>query len=372
MLRAALPPTHLAARPGAAAWRHLGAGPAHGDQHLAHRRAPPGAAGREIPPRAETRPPGRAGGRPGGARAAAGRLRAEGAGAAGPRRPHRAPARQVHRRQGDLPRPGPLLEGALRQGQRPALAQPDAAGPDPLGRPGLGTALPDHARPLRAVQPPAWPAAQDADRLGAAVGPAGPPLDAGAGPRAGGGQQLRRPRAPRRPGPAGRDLRHPPAARRRALPPGAAAPAPPRQPRTPGRPRTKGARLPTPAKVLADRATPWQRVTVPEWHGEGARGVEICSETAVWRHAGLPVVPIRWVLLRDPGRRFDPQALLCTDPAQEPLQIVRWFVQRWRLEVTFREVRDHLGVETQRQWSDRAIARTTPCLLGLFSVVTLL
>src|SRR5215210_7400980 len=100
--------------------------------------------------------------------------------------------------------------------------------------------------------------------------------------------------------------------------------------------------------------------------------LEICSDTAVWRHAGLPVVPIRWVLLRDPSRRFDPQALLCTDLAQEPLQILRWFTQRWQLEVTFREVRDHLGVETQRQWSNQAIARTTPCLLALFSVVTLL
>src|SRR3954466_10046929 len=87
---------------------------------------------------------------------------------------------------------------------------------------------------------------------------------------------------------------------------------------------------------------------------------------------GLPVVPIRWVLLRDPHGRFDPQALLCTDLAQDPVQIVRWFVQRWQVEVTFREVRDHLGVETQRQWSDQAIARTTPCLLGLFSIVTLL
>ena len=60
------------------------------------------------------------------------------------------------------------------------------------------------------------------------------------------------------------------------------------------------------------------------------------------------------------------------DLAQEPLQILRWFAQRRQLEVTFREVPDHLGVETQRQWSDQAIARTTPCLLGLFSVVTLL
>jgi DDE superfamily endonuclease len=149
-------------------------------------------------------------------------------------------------------------------------------------------------------------------------------------------------------------------------------PAPPRQPKTPGRPRTKGERLPTLAKVLADQATAWQRVVVPDWYGEGARVVEICSDIAVWRHAGLPVVPIRWVLLRDPSRRFDPQALLCTGLAQEPLQIVRWFAQRWQLEVTFREVRDHLGVETQRQWSDQAIARTTPCLLGLFSVVALL
>jgi hypothetical protein len=149
-------------------------------------------------------------------------------------------------------------------------------------------------------------------------------------------------------------------------------PAPPRLPGTIGRPRTKGERLPTLAEVLADKTTRWQRVIVPGWYGEGDRVVEICSDTAVWRHSGMPVVPIRWVLLRDPCRRFEPQALLCTDPAQEPLQVIRWFVQRWQLEVTFREVRDHLGAETQRQWSDKAIARTTPCLLGLFSIVTLL
>jgi hypothetical protein len=142
--------------------------------------------------------------------------------------------------------------------------------------------------------------------------------------------------------------------------------------RSVGRPRTKGARLPTLAEVLADNGTPWRRVAVPGWYGEGDRVVELCSGTAVWRHAGLPVVPIRWVLLRDPHRRFDPQALLCTDLTQDPLRVVRWFVQRWQLEVTFREAPDHLGVETQRQWSDRAVARTTPSLLGLFSIVALL
>jgi len=124
--------------------------------------------------------------------------------------------------------------------------------------------------------------------------------------------------------------------------------------------------------VLAAPATPWRRVAVPGWCGEGERVVEIHSSTAVWRHGGMPVVPIRWVLLRDPQGRFDPQALLCTDLTRGPLQIVTWFVQRWQVEVTFREVRGHLGAETQRQWSDLAIARTTPCLLALFSVVTLL
>ncbi len=149
-------------------------------------------------------------------------------------------------------------------------------------------------------------------------------------------------------------------------------PAPLRLPGTNGRPRTKSKRLANLAEVLTDLTTPWQRVTVPGWYGGSNRIIETSTATAVWRHGGMPIVPIRWVLVRDPLGQLDPQALLCTDLARDPVQILRWFVQRWRMEVTFREVRDHLGVETQRQWSDRAIARTTPCLLGLFSLVTLL
>ena len=149
-------------------------------------------------------------------------------------------------------------------------------------------------------------------------------------------------------------------------------PAPPRQPGTRGRPRKKGARLPTLAQVLADPDTAWQTLSISGWYGTPERRLEICSQTAVWFHSGLPPVPVRWVLLRDPQGEFDPQALLCTDAARTPSQIISWFVQRWPVEVTFREARDHLGVETQRQWSDRAIARTTPCLLGLFSLTALL
>jgi hypothetical protein len=149
-------------------------------------------------------------------------------------------------------------------------------------------------------------------------------------------------------------------------------PVQPRLPGTLGRPRRKGARLPTLAQALDAESTLWQTVQVPGWYGAGERTIEIASATGVWQHGGLPVVPIRWVLIRDPLSRFAPQALLCTDPAREPAQIVGWFVRRWQVEVTFQEARSHLGIETQRQWSDKAIARTTPCLLAVFSIVTLM
>jgi hypothetical protein len=148
-------------------------------------------------------------------------------------------------------------------------------------------------------------------------------------------------------------------------------PAPERKVGQAGRPRKKGKRLPTLETIAADPHTVWQAVSVPNWYGQYDRTVEIVSGTAMWYHSGKPPLPIRWVLIRDPQGQFKTQAILCTDQTQDPLQILMWFVRRWRVEVTFHEVRTHLGVETQRQWSDLAIARTTPILLGLFSLVTL-
>jgi hypothetical protein len=147
-------------------------------------------------------------------------------------------------------------------------------------------------------------------------------------------------------------------------------PAPPRTPGTMGRPRLKGERQATLAARLLDPDTVWETLTVP-WYGGDTAQIEVATGTALWYHRGRPPVDLRWVLLRDPDSQFDPQALLSTDPAVPPTQIVSWFVARWPLEVTYHEVRAHLGVETQRQWSDLAILRTTPALLGLFSLVTL-
>ena len=147
-------------------------------------------------------------------------------------------------------------------------------------------------------------------------------------------------------------------------------PAPQRKAGQKGRPATKGKRQPTLAKRLTDPTTIWQICTV-SWYAGVSRSVEIATGTALWYHAGIPPVPIRWVLIRDPQGQFTSQAILCTDQNADPVQIINWFVMRWPVEVTFHEVRTHLGVETQRQWSDLAILRTTPALLGLFSLVTI-
>ena len=148
------------------------------------------------------------------------------------------------------------------------------------------------------------------------------------------------------------------------------APAPDRQPGQNGRPRLKGERRPSLKTLLEPDQVAWT-VAAVSWYDGATRIVELTSQIAVWYRSGKPPVTIRWVLVRDPEGALDPQALLCTDPEADPTQILQWFVLRWQLEVTFQEVRTHLGMETLRQWSDLAIARTTPVLLGLFSWTTL-
>jgi len=138
-----------------------------------------------------------------------------------------------------------------------------------------------------------------------------------------------------------------------------------------GRPRKKGKRLSTPQHYLEAQETTWITIELA-WYDGQTREMEIASDTAVWFHYGKSPVPIRWVLIRDPLDEYETICLLCTDATCDAKQIAQWFVMRWQIEVTFEEVRRHLGVETQRQWSDKAIARTTPALLGLFSWVTLL
>jgi len=138
-----------------------------------------------------------------------------------------------------------------------------------------------------------------------------------------------------------------------------------------GRTRKKGKRLPTRQAVIDNRQTKWKRLRMKNWYGERNRQVEIVSGKCVWYHASKQAVPIRWVIVRDPLKKFETQAIFSTRTTAAPKQIVEWFIKRWQVEVTFEESRRHLGLETQRQWSAKAIGGETPCLFGLFSLITM-
>jgi hypothetical protein len=144
-------------------------------------------------------------------------------------------------------------------------------------------------------------------------------------------------------------------------------------------PQPPGRRGPKPKKGPRQRRltewarrsdTPWEEVEV-EWYGGRRKPMQVFSRTGLWHRRGQDPVAIRYVLARDPEDEQPDAAYLCTDEGVAPAAILKYVVQRWSMEVTFEEARAHLGLETQRQWSDLAIARTTPVLLGLFSVVTL-
>ena len=150
------------------------------------------------------------------------------------------------------------------------------------------------------------------------------------------------------------------------------APPPQRTSRTVGRPAQKGPALPKLKTLLANPATTWTRIIVSAWYGHvHGKTLEVTSDVALWYRPGTPVLPVRWVLVRDPEAKRDPQAFFSTDVTLEPSDIIALFVRRWQIELTFAETRAHLGVETQRQWTDQAIARTTPVLLGLYSFISL-
>jgi hypothetical protein len=134
----------------------------------------------------------------------------------------------------------------------------------------------------------------------------------------------------------------------------------------------KGARQPSLVERLNDPKTCWQTLKIP-WYDGQEKTVQIVSGVSMWHRRGLHPVQIRWVLVRCPeDPHFKPSAYFCSDSTISAEQIILWFIGRWNIEVTFEEVRAHLGFETQRQWSDRAIERTTPCLFGIFSVVVLM
>ena len=140
----------------------------------------------------------------------------------------------------------------------------------------------------------------------------------------------------------------------------------------PGPKPPKGKRLLDMEKRLTDKRIKWTRVIFSEWYGKRHKEMLITSGVAIWHRNNEVMVKVKWVLVKDPEGGLEPVLLACTDTELSAEKIVSFFVRRWRVEVTFAEVRRHLGVESQRQWSDLAIERSTPCLMALFSIVCLM
>ena len=146
-------------------------------------------------------------------------------------------------------------------------------------------------------------------------------------------------------------------------------------PPVPGKrgPKAKiGKRILNMTKRLTDGRIKWIEVRFDEWYGKTNKLMLITWGDAIWSRNSHQKVPLRWVLIKDPTGKLDPVLLACSNIEASAQQIVQFFVRRWQVEVTFAEVRRHLGVETQRQWSDLAIERTTPLLMALKSIICLL
>jgi len=139
----------------------------------------------------------------------------------------------------------------------------------------------------------------------------------------------------------------------------------------PGPKPKKGQRQPTLKKRAKAPSAIWKRITLP-WYGGQERILDITSGLSLWHTRGQDPLPIRWLLVRDPLGKLETRAFFTTCLDASASQILTWVVMRWGIEVTFEDVRAHLGFETQRQWNRKAIARSSPAILGLFSVITLL
>jgi hypothetical protein len=140
-----------------------------------------------------------------------------------------------------------------------------------------------------------------------------------------------------------------------------------------GRNPRKGRKLPSPKQTVAKASN--RTLATLRWYGNGLREVELLSGCAGWyRGRGngrAALIPVRWVFVHDPAEKCG-DYFYSTDATLMPRQIVEAFASRWNIEVSFQEVRAHLGFETTRMRSENSVKRAGAMLLGLFSVVSLI
>ncbi len=134
--------------------------------------------------------------------------------------------------------------------------------------------------------------------------------------------------------------------------------------------KRKGRRPKVGKRLARPEESAWKKVAI-SWYGGNVKEVLISARNCLWLAGkGSAVINLKaiWVQLR----ATDEVILMATNLNIDALYVIEGYVKRWNIEVTFRECRDYLGVETQRQWSDLAIARTTPFLFGMYTIITLI
>jgi hypothetical protein len=141
--------------------------------------------------------------------------------------------------------------------------------------------------------------------------------------------------------------------------------APPsRSPGQPGRPRKRGQRLPSPESLLSERC---RRIFLDIYGRTEAARVADCQA----RVYAAPTTALRVVAV-DPlagGRPRQAFYSTCADASAE--EVITWYAMRWSVEVTFHDSKQHLGFEQPQAWSRRAVERTAPLAMLLYSLVVL-
>jgi hypothetical protein len=137
-----------------------------------------------------------------------------------------------------------------------------------------------------------------------------------------------------------------------------------------GRPAKKGAKLPTPQQTV-ESSKPLEASV--DWYGGRKRDVQLTAGNGLWySHRGGRLVPVRWVHVADaknPSRREE--YFYSTDTAMAPAELVGHYTGRWPIEVTIEEAKQRLGLGSTRQYKQSSVLRATPCILALYSLVSL-
>jgi hypothetical protein len=137
-----------------------------------------------------------------------------------------------------------------------------------------------------------------------------------------------------------------------------------------GRPRVKGAKQPSPQKVVG-RSRKRQRLNVA-WYGGGRRDIEVVTGTGHWYKAGEGLVKVLWVFVHDLTGTHRDEYFFTTDVRLTAQQVIECFTGRWSIETTFQEMRAYLGLETTRGRKKDTVLRMAPCLFGLYTIVAVL